>query len=130
MPKLVSLGSTLSCSFGSVPMPMVVPPETPVLLARLPAATIMDFVPLENIPAFGLCSSLANPEVSRATISAVGVLTPVPCMPATASPWFPGAPEVLIEGEPALCMGSICMCGWLGEITIVEPGQEAVDTDC
>ncbi|MCW3848702.1 DUF4280 domain-containing protein [Sphingomonas sp. LB-2] len=129
MPTLVSLGSVVSCSFGSAPMPMIVPPEAPMLLENLPAATIFDFVPLENIPAFGMCSSLANPEVEAATIAAEGVLTPMPCMPATASPWFPGSPIVLIEGKPALCTGSMCQCDWLGEIGIEQPGQETVGTE-
>jgi hypothetical protein len=129
MPQLVSLGAVLSCSFGTVPMPMIVPPETPVFEDALPAATIMDFIPLENIPSFGLCSSLANPEVAAATAAALGVLTPMPCIPVTTSPWFPGAPTVLLEGLPALCTGSMCMCDWLGEITIDEPGQESASTD-
>jgi len=125
MPQLVSLGSVLSCSFGAAPAPMIVPPEVPVLADGLPAATIRDFVPFENIPAFGLCSSLANPEVAAATAAAQGVLTPMPCVPATSAPWFPGAPEVLLDGVPALCRGSMCLCAWLGEITIEEPGQES-----
>lgn len=126
MPQLVSLGAVLSCSFGTAPMPMIVPPETPVFADALPAATIMDFVPLENIPSFVLCTSLANPEVELATAAAEGVLTPMPCVPVTTSPWFPGAPGVLLEGIPALCTGSMCLCDWLGEITIDEPGQETV----
>lgn len=129
MPQLVSLGAVLSCSFGSAPMPMVVPPEVPVMTDMLPAATIFDFVPLENIPSFGMCSSLANPEVATATALADGVLTPMPCVPVTTSPWFPGAPEVLLEGMPALCTGSMCLCDWLGEIEIDEPGQETASTN-
>lgn len=129
MPQLVSLGAVLSCSFGTVPMPMIVLPETPVLEDELPAATIMDFIPLENIPSFGLCSSPANPEVAAATAAAGGVLTPMPCTPVTTSPWFPGAPTVLLEGFPALCTGSMCMCDWLGEITIDESGQQSASTD-
>lgn len=129
MPQLVSLGAVLSCSFGMVPMPMIVLPETPVLEDAMPAATIMDFIPIENIPSFGMCTSLANPEVAAATAAALGVLTPMPCVPVTTSPWFPGAPAVLLEGMPALCMGSICMCDWLGEISIDEPGQETASTD-
>jgi hypothetical protein len=129
MPQLVSLGAVLSCSFGTLPTSMIVLPETPVLEDELPAATIMDFIPLENIPSFGLCSSLANPEVAAATAAAGGVLTPMPCIPVTNSPWFPGAPTVLLEGLPALCTGSMCMCDWLGEITIDEPGQESASTD-
>jgi hypothetical protein len=129
MPQLVSQGAVLSCSFGTAPMPMIVPPETPVFEDTMPAATIMDFVPLENIPSFGMCISLANPEVDAATAANFGVLTPVPCLPATMAPWFPGAPAVLLEGMPALCMGSMCLCDWLGEITIDEPGQETASTD-
>jgi Domain of unknown function (DUF4280) len=129
MPQLVSLGAVLSCSFGSAPMPMLVPPETPVLEDAMPAATIMDFVPLENIPSFGMCTSLANPEVAAATAANFGVLTPMPCVPVTTTPWFPGAPAVLLDGMPALCTGSMCLCDWLGEITIDEPGQETASTD-
>jgi hypothetical protein len=47
----------------------------------------------------------------------------------TGAPWFPGAPTVLIEGFPALCTGSMCLCDWLGEITIDEPGEETASTD-
>jgi hypothetical protein len=129
LPQLVSLGAVLSCSFGTAPMPMIVPPESPVFEDTLPAATIMDFIPLENIPSFGLCSSMANPEVALATAIAEGVLTPMPCIPVTTVPWVPGAPAVWIEGIPALCTGSICFCDWLGEITIEEPGEETSSTD-
>lgn len=129
MPQLVSLGAVISCSFGTVPMPMIVPPEAPLLATVLPVATILDFIPLENIPSFGLCTSLANPEVAAATAAAFGVLTPMPCVPVTTSPWFPGAPSVLAAGIPALCTGSMCLCDWLGEISIDEPGQEAASTD-
>jgi hypothetical protein len=124
---LVSEGAILSCSFGTVPAPMIVPPELPLLASELPTATIMNFVPLENIPSFGLCTSLANPEVAAATAAALGVLTPQPCVPVTTSPWVPGSPRVLIEGMPALCAGSICLCDWLGEISIDETGQVRVN---
>jgi uncharacterized protein DUF4280 len=127
MAFLLSEGAALACSFGTAPAPMVVPPEYPVLALALPTATIMSFVPLENIPSFGLCTSLANPEVAAATAAAEGVLTPQPCVPATTSPWVPGSERVLIEGMPALCAGSICMCDWLGEISIEETGQTRVN---
>ena len=110
-------------------MPMVVLPEVPVLTDMLPAATIMDFVPLLNIPSFGLCTSIVNPEVAAATAAALGVLTPMPCLPVTMTPWIPGGPTVLLEGMPALVEGSMCLCDWLGVIEIDEPGQETVETD-
>jgi len=127
MPQLVSLGAVVSCSFGSAPMPMIVPPEVPVLIDALPAATILDFVPLENIPSFGMCSSLANPEVAAATALAEGVLTPMPCIPVTTSPWVPGAVTVILDNAPALNDSSMLMCQWAGVIKVQMPGQVTHD---
>lgn len=129
MAMLLGEGAMVSCSMGTAPMPMIVPPEGPLLATGMPTATILDFVPLENIPSFGLCTSLANPEVDAATIAAEGALTPMPCVPATMSPWLPGAPGVLAEGIPVLCSGSICLCDWMGEISIDEPGQMRVSVE-
>ena len=129
MPIQVVNGALLVCPFGMMPSTLVVTPEKRVLSSSQPAATIMDFVPLENIPSFGLCTSILNPEVEAATIAAFGVLTPMPCLPVTTSPWLPGGPVVLLEGMPALTEGSICLCDWMGVIEIDEPGQETNSTD-
>jgi hypothetical protein len=66
-----------------------------------------------------MCMSQANPEVAAATAAAMGVLTPMPCVPVT-TPWSPGDPMVTIgpAGFPALDASSKCMCAWGGEITI------------
>jgi hypothetical protein len=53
----------------------------------------------------------------------LGVLTPMPCIPATSSPWVPGAPTVTIGGLPALDNTSKCICDWAGVISITMPGQ-------
>ena len=123
MPQLVRLGAILSCSFGTAPTPMVVPYRKPVVPNALPIATIMDFLPIDNIPSFVGCTSPANPA------SGGGVLSPAPCIPATTSPWFPGYPRIQIDGIPALSPGSTCQCNWQGEIKIDEPGQETASTD-
>ena len=39
--------------------------------------------------------------MAAATAAALGVLTPMPCIPVTAAPWMPGVPQVLIGNMPA-----------------------------
>jgi hypothetical protein len=75
---------------------------------------------------FGMCSSLANPTVAAATSAALGVLTPMPCIPMTTAPWIVGAPTVLIGDKPALNNSSTLMCNWGGVIQITMPGQTTV----
>jgi len=123
MAMQVCNGAQLSCSFGMAPGTLVVTPEDRVMTSGLPAANIMDNAPLENIQPFGMCLSLANPEVAAATSAALGVLTPMPCIPVTPSPWVPGAPTVLSGNLPALDDSSQLMCVWGGVIQIVSPGQ-------
>jgi len=124
--NLVTSGACLQCSFGLAPSNLVVPPINKVL-AKSPAATIMDKISMANIMPFGMCSSLANPTVAAATAAASGVLTPMPCIPVTPSPWSPGSLKVKLENKPALNQPSKCMCVWGGIITISSPGQTNVD---
>jgi hypothetical protein len=112
----------MQCSFGMAPSSLVVPPAN-MVTAGAPAANIMDFKPNANIPPFGMCQSMANPQVASATAAAQGVLTPQPCIPVTTSPWAPGSPMVLIGNQPALTDTSTCMCTWGGVIKINSPGQ-------
>jgi hypothetical protein len=121
MPPFVKMGAMLQCSFGAAPSALSVPP--PVVTAEgPPAANIADMVPIANIAPFGMCSSLANPEVATATAAALGVLTPMPCVPVIPAPWAPGSPTTILRGMPALTEGSQCICAWAGVITIVNPG--------
>lgn len=118
----VCMGATLQCSFGAAPSSLVVLPANRTLTTT-PAATIMDHAPLVNILPFGMCSSPANPTVAAATAAALGVLTPMPCVPATAAPWVVGAPTVIIGKMPALNNTSKLICNWGGVIQVVNPGQ-------
>ena len=122
----VVMGAQLQCSFGAAPSAMVVLPSNRTMAGGVPAATIMDHVPLMNIMPFGMCQSPANPMVAAATAAALGVLTPMPCIPATAAPWVPGAPTVLIGGMPALDNSCKLMCNWAGVIQVVSPGETTV----
>lgn len=122
----VCMGASLMCSFGVAPSTLVVLPTNRVMTGT-PAANIMDNKPIVNIPPFGMCTSMANPTVASATAAALGVLTPMPCVPATAAPWVPGSPTVLIGNMPALNSDSKLMCNWGGVIQITVPGQGTVE---
>jgi hypothetical protein len=121
MAQKVCTGAMLQCSFGMAPSTLVV--VVPQVLTEVKqAANINDHIPIVNIPPFGMCQSLANPTVAAATAAALGVLTPMPCVPVIPAPWVPGSPTVLLRGMPALNNTSQCMCTWGGVIQITNPG--------
>ena len=114
-------GAMLACSFGMAPSSLNVLPQNKTITS-MPIANIMDNKPMVNIMPFGMCQSIANPTVASATAAAFGVLTPMPCIPATTSPWVPGSPTVLIGGQPALNNTSKLICMWGGIIQVTNPG--------
>jgi len=119
----VVTGAMMMCSFGAAPSTLSVLPLNKVMVGGPPAANIMDNKPMVNVAPFGVCMSLANPTVAAATAAALGVLTPMPCIPNTAAPWVVGAPTVLLGNMPALNDSSMLMCNWGGVIKINVPGQ-------
>ena len=121
----VNMGAMLQCSFGAAPSSLVVLPANQVLTST-PDANIIDNKPLVNIMPFGMCSSPANPTVAAATAAALGLLTPMPCVPSTPAPWVPGAPTVLIGSIPALDNNCKLTCLWGGVIQVTNPGQSTV----
>ncbi|MDB6125056.1 MAG: hypothetical protein JWQ71_4049 [Pedosphaera sp.] len=122
MANQVTAGAMMACSFGVAPASLIVLPANQTMVGT-PAANIMDSKPIVNIPTFGMCSSIANPTVASATAAALGVLTPMPCIPNTTAPWAPGSPTVKIGNMPALNDTSKCMCMWAGVIQITFAGQ-------
>ncbi|HEX7645102.1 MAG TPA: DUF4280 domain-containing protein [Burkholderiaceae bacterium] len=125
MGQQVCMGALLKCSFGMAPSSLMVLPKNRVT-TQTPDANIMDNIPLVNILPFGMCQSPANPAVAAATAAAMGVLTPMPCVPATAAPWAPGSPTVLIANMPALNNSSKLMCSFGGVIEVTFAGQATV----
>ena len=123
MPKHVCMGALLQCSFGVAPSSLVVLPANKVMTSYVPAANIMDNKPMVNIMPFGMCTSPANPQVAAATAAALGVLTPMPCIPNTTAPWAPGAATVMLANMPALDDVSTLACMWGGVIKVNMPGQ-------
>ena len=126
MPLQVCMGATMQCSFGMAPSSLVVLPTNRVVTNQVPDANIMNHIPMVNIMPFGMCMSPANPTVAAATAAALGVLTPMPCIPNTPSPWVTGAPTVLLGNSPALDNISTLMCVWGGVIQFVAPGETTV----
>ncbi|MFL9988755.1 DUF4280 domain-containing protein [Paraburkholderia sediminicola] len=120
----VCAGATLQCSFGAAPGVLNVLPTNRTLVGGVPAATLFDAIPIVNITPFAMCQSATNPAVIAATSAALGVFTPMPCVPATPGPWIPGgAPTVLIGPAPALDAQCTLVCAWGGAIKVVQPGQ-------
>ena len=78
-----------------------------------------------NVPPFGMCMSLSNPQVASAT-AAAEVLTPQPCLPVLVSPWSPGSAQVTINEVSALDDSCQCTCTWAGVVTVSSAGQIAV----
>ncbi len=120
------MGAQMMCSFGVAPSALVVLPPNRVTTNMVPDANIMDHVPMVNILPFGMCTSIANPTVASATAAALGVLTPMPCIPNTPSPWVPGAPTVLLGNQPTLDNLSKLMCIWGGVIQFITAGEFTV----
>ena len=114
------------CSMGTTPAPLRVTSQAKVLAGGKPCGTIQDCMAGANVGPFGMCTSLANPQVAAATAAALGVLTPQPCMPVPAGTFIPTKPKVIIGGKPCLANDSKLMCAYAGAISITNPAQMKV----
>lgn len=114
MAKSAVMTAVCTCTFGAAPMPLQVTSQQTVNMHKLLQGTIMDNV----CTTFGMCSSLANPTVAAATAAALGVLTPMPCVPVTPAPWTPGCPTVMVCGKPLLNNTSKLICAYGGVIQL------------
>ncbi|MBP3273907.1 MAG: DUF4280 domain-containing protein [Butyrivibrio sp.] len=123
MSLLVTATGTCMCTMGTTPAPIKVTSQAKTLAGGKPCATIQDASPMANVGPFGMCTSLANPQVAAATTAALGVLTPQPCIPAPAGMWIPTKPKVLIGGKPCLSQDCKMICAYAGQISIVNPAQ-------
>ena len=127
MPQQVCMGAQMMCTFGVAPSSLVVLPVNRVFTDMVPDANIMDHIPMVNIMPFGMCMSPSNPAVAAATTAALGVLTPMPCIPVTPSPWAPGGITVNLGNFTTLDNISQLMCTWGGVITFVDAGEVTIN---
>ncbi len=118
--SFVASGAKMICPFAmGGQSALVVTPSRKAFVEGPQMANIMDHKSLVNIPSFGMCMTLSNPQVAAATSAALGVLTPQPCIPNTIAPWAPGKPDLLVDGSPALLNTDTLQCLWGGVITIL-----------
>ena len=128
MTAVLTLGGMLKCSQALPPgQTVLLGPPTPGSASMMPTATISMCVPMVNIATFGMCNSTTNPMVITATAAALGVHTPMPCIPVIVGVWSPGASNITIAGEPAALESSKCMCSWAGEITVSQTSGQPID---
>lgn len=124
MPLPVVAGATCICTMGATGQ--LNPSDvTSPLLGGKPSLNITDSAPLTNIGSCGLCRSLANPTVASATAGALGVLTPMPCVPAPAGIWM-CSNKVTVNGKPLLTTDGKIACAYGGNISILNAGQQTV----
>jgi hypothetical protein len=119
MGSKVCTGATLQCSFGTTPATFA---ASGTAVATNTAVGVVTDTAAENVPPFGMCMSLSNPQVASATEAAENVLTPQPCQPVL-SPWSPGSTKVTVGGVAPLDDSSQCSCAWGGVITVSSAGQ-------
>lgn len=126
---VVVTGAQLMCPFGASPAVLNASSQATCLGCSKPVATITDVSPGTNITTFGMCSSMANPQVASATAAAMGVLTPQPCTVTPLGTWTTSAPGIIVGGKPVLTADGCLMCSMgMGKITITSPGQTKIIT--
>lgn len=129
MAIVVVTGASLMCPFGTTPATLTASSQTTCLGCSKPVATIGDVATGSNISTFGMCSSMANPQVAAATAAAMGVLTPQPCSMVPAGVWSTSGSTIIVGGKPVLTNDGSLMCGnGMGKISITNPGQTTIVT--
>lgn len=122
--RYLAEGAQLRCTMGTSPGALsLLPRPVPLRAGGVHLATVQDTLPMANIPSFGMCQSPSNPQVASATAAAMGVLTPMPCVPSPAGPWSPGAAKAKLQGVPVATEGCTCHCAWAGSISVATAGQ-------
>ncbi len=99
-------GAKVSCTMGTVDMPLRTTPGRRIKLRGKDRANITDCKPMINVGPFGVCK-----------------MTHLPCAPACAV-WLNGKMDVLVQGMPALLSSSIAICpAGAGVLKIKDDGQ-------
>lgn len=119
----VTANAILRCPFGLMTSILNVVDPTRPSIGFNKMATIQDRHPI-NIPPFGMCTSILNPEVEAATALALGTLTPAPCPCVQAMMGWSLAPNNVVS-KSSYYLDQTCtlLCSFGGNIMIVHSGQ-------
>ena len=126
MSRVVVTGASISCPFGTSTGSFIATNCNYIKIKGITPGNTNDGLPIINITPFGMCQTPTNPAVAAATAAALGVLTPMPCIPNTKT-WAPTNPKVMVGGKPVLTQESVCLCRYGGVITVSDPGQTVLD---
>jgi hypothetical protein len=108
-------GATLLCSCGTAPSLLTVAAKGVTHGRLCTSATVMDCVPLVNIPPFGGCTAAGNPLPPMGVVKA--------CVPSFSAPWSAMAPSILLHGVPVLDESATLPCAYGGVVRVINPGQ-------
>lgn len=123
---IVNSGSTCMCDKGLAPCVVAMGLPT-VMTVQTPSLNALTATPAE-LPTFGMCTSQTNPTVAAATSAAMGVLTPMPCVPVFIPPWSGTSATVKLTGSPAVNAMSTLKCAFGGTIKVTVTANQTVKT--
>ena len=126
MTQPVVTGAVIMCTMGLGTGNFTATNQMVVRIGGKPAGTIADVAPMVNIGSCGMCTSLANPTVASATSAALGVLTPMPCVPSPVGTWL-CPPCARVGGKPGLTRDGTLQCAYGGTIRIISAGQSGTN---
>ena len=123
---IVNSGSKCMCDKGLAPCAVAMGLPT-IKTSKAPALNESSAT-FSVLPTFGMCTSTANPTVSAATSAAMGVLTPMPCLPQFIPPWSGTSTTVNLSGAPAVNAMSSLKCSFGGTIKVTVTANQIVKT--
>ncbi|HEU4323895.1 MAG TPA: PAAR-like protein [Roseiflexaceae bacterium] len=107
--KAVAAGAQLRCSVGSTPSVLIATSAVTVVTEGKVLASVMDHVPIANIPPFGVCS-----------------ITGGPCVPVLPAPWTPSLTGLVTVSAPILPFNSTLLCAVGGQIMVADCNQNSI----
>lgn len=126
MPKLVTAGAMMTCSFGVAPNALIVTPENK-LLAGAPGATIMDNIPIKKVPPSACARPWRIPVSPQRPRPRRARSLPCRVCRSFLLPGCPAQATLLVSYKPALHDGCKCMCAWGGVTGFATPGRLTTD---